>query len=458
MSPPRDERAWPEGTSEAEALAREAAAGAEVDAPLGAEGRVWARLEARRGTGRRRRWLGFGALSGAALGVAALALLVGPWRTPAAPVALAPIPDGAARALSIGQVARVVKSEGGRASVAAAGGAGVVPGVVPGVMIDLRSGSLLASVTHRSPGAPFIVRTPSATVRVVGTVLWVSVDGPDRTTVLVGRGAVEVTVDLAGPGAAPVRVAAGERWPRESDATPDPADLALLGADALADARFAPPAVAAAGHAPAPAVPLVAVDPAVPRPTTPPAVPAPPGSHSPSSPGGSAASPPDGPAVRAPAPSECRRLGSQAAPCWRRIADSGNPLEAEMALFELGRTELHDQHDARAALLTWDRQRKRFPSGALRTEADVSVIEALVKLDERPRARREIDSFLARHADSVDAPLVHFLSGTLARADRDCARAVRDFDAALRAPDPSWSARARTERDACLPGRASPGK
>ena len=371
---PRDPP-WPEGTDDAQALAQTTAR-ADLSPPVGAQTRVWQRVSERHG---RRRSLGGWRWLLAAGGLACAGLLVWrPWRAPESlTIASAPL-----RSWTDAQRQLIELPGGTRVVVGVASDVALVEDDAHGMVLDLRRGSVLAEVAHRAVTAPFIVRTPRAEVKVVGTVLWVDVAAGGETTVNVTRGIVEVTPR----GGAPVRVGAGERWPVTSSRVTAPADLALL--------------------TPAPS-PITSASP-------------------------------------------CAGLAPTAAEeCLAHTAREGDPLHAENALYELGWRALKQRGDARAALASWEQQRTRFPAGMLRLEADVSIIEALVKLDERAQARVAIDAFLAAHGDALAAPEVHYLRGSLARRAGDCASAIPDLDAALRAPAEPWATQARNERSAC---------
>jgi hypothetical protein len=397
--PPR----WPDGTEAAQALAGEVArgCGAATEPPVGVRTRAWSGIEERR---RRGAWASPSlrvALALAGAGAAVVLALVARAPSPAASLAGTRFDGGAARRIDVHGAAQVALEDGTRGAVAQDDRRGIA--------LAVERGSVLADVEHRPAGAPFLVRTPAQTVRVVGTVFWVDVDDAGRTTVLVGRGAVEV---LGGDGSVIARVAAGERWPARSIRQPPPQQLLLL-RDRIDGARFAPPAAPAGveetGRAPTGA--------------------------------GSGAAP----------SGECAGLaGAAAVSCFRQLVASGDPLRAESALYEMGWRELRDLGDARGALATWTSQRRRFPSGALRSEADRSIIQAAVKLDDRRRARREAEAWLSSHPAGIAAPEVRFLLGSVERADGRCGRAIADFDAALKGqPAAAWAGEARKQRAAC---------
>ena len=105
---------------------------------------------------------------------------------------------------------------------------------------------------------------------------------------------------------------------------------------------------------------------------------------------------------------------------YRRMLAAGGPL-AEIAQYEIGVIEDEDLRDPRQAVATWDRYRTRYPGGLLRTEADLSVIEALSRTGEQGRALAEAREFLARHPNSERRSEVARLAGDLTRERGDCA-------------------------------------
>lgn len=330
---------WPRGTAAAQCIVELAAQLPEAEAPLGARTRVWARLDGQRRSPAR--WLGWATAVTAA---AALALLgVRLW-----PRSLVGQQLGGAEA-------RAYELRGARVVIAAGGDVTLVEDDARGMVFSVERGAITAEVEHRPSGAPFLVRTPSAQVKVVGTALWVDfADG--ATTVEVAHGEVEVTQD-----ARAVRVRGGERWPSSSSRSPSREDLDLLGSSGPLFARVAPPTVTLS-------------TPFVVRPQ------------------------------RAAAPAPCNTLdGDRQLACLQHLAEAGDALHAELALYEIG-WRARERGDARSALAAWERQRARFPSGVLRAEADASIIEALLNLGERERADRAIDDYLAAHPNGLYAP------------------------------------------------------
>jgi hypothetical protein len=133
--------------------------------------------------------------------------------------------------IEVGTVARLVSGRGTSATLDRLGDGGAT--------IDLRRGTLLIHVTPRTARAPFFVRTPRFTARVIGTVLRVAV-GPDGVSSLaVGHGAVEVQPTKGDR----VTVRAGARWPTDAQDVLGPGELERLGEDTegVTAAMFAPP-------------------------------------------------------------------------------------------------------------------------------------------------------------------------------------------------------------------------
>jgi hypothetical protein len=173
--------------------------------------RVWTRLE-RAQKKPLLTWRGVAAAAAAACAVLYLALPKPSVDAPALPVA------AAIQAVDLPGEARLVLAARTEAHVVADGPAGVT--------LQIDRGAVLLHVQPRTKDRAFVIRAPGVSVRVVGTVLRVAVDGAGHATVSVGHGAVEVTP----AGAAPIPVKSGERWPANAaNATPSEQELALLG-------------------------------------------------------------------------------------------------------------------------------------------------------------------------------------------------------------------------------------
>jgi ferric-dicitrate binding protein FerR (iron transport regulator) len=79
---------------------------------------------------------------------------------------------------------------------------------------------------------------------------------------------------------------------------------------------------------------------------------------------------------------------------------AGRGPAAENAAYELGRIARYNLNRPRQAVALWDKYRTRFPSGLLRTEADLSIVDTLSNLGDGRAALAEADAFLARHPGS----------------------------------------------------------
>jgi len=82
-----------------------------------------------------------------------------------------------------------------------------------------------------------------------------------------------------------------------------------------------------------------------------------------------------------------------------RAAQGSGPT-AENAAYELGRITRYNLNHPRQAVALWDKYRTRFPTGLLRTEADLSIVDTLSNLGDVRAALAEADAFLARHPQS----------------------------------------------------------
>jgi hypothetical protein len=81
-------------------------------------------------------------------------------------------------------------------------------------------------------------------------------------------------------------------------------------------------------------------------------------------------------------------------------AAQGSGPAAENASYELGRITRYNLKHPRQAVALWDKYRTRFPSGLLRTETDLSIVETLAQIGDVHAALAEADAFIARHPNS----------------------------------------------------------
>ncbi len=138
------------------------------------------------------------------------------------------------------------------------------------------------------------------------------------------------------------------------------------------------------------------------------------------------------PGVRRRSLSDCRALEQQerddeAQTCLRALAE-GNDLNAETALYELARLQQESLGDTTAALATLRKQRRRFPAGALRDEAELTTIELLPQVGQYRSALELSEAFLARHPRHERAAELHLLRANILReVFADYAAAVREY-------------------------------
>jgi hypothetical protein len=365
-----------------------------------AEDRVWTRIESRRARGVRLVWSMFAA--GAACAVVASILVLKLARRDSTVLPFVVAADGSQKALRLHEplppsdATTLVDLHGAGRMVADADSEMVFDEFAArAVSLRVDRGSVLLHVAPRPNDAPFVIRTPGFTAKVVGTVLHVTVrDG--RSAIAVGHGRVEVQ-PVSGP---PVIVATGQRWPADAREVPRPELFERLGASDLegtAPAAFAPRTEPAHEKA-----------------------------------------------------KSCGGAPDEAMRCYLELATTGDSTRAESALYEAGWIALRDLREPKRALEIWTVERTRFPSGLLADEAQTSSIDALVALDRTQRARGEIDAYLHHHPHGLRAAEMHFVKGTLlVQADHNCRRAMGELTIALRHPAPPWDARARAALDRC---------
>lgn len=104
----------------------------------------------------------------------------------------------------------------------------------------------------------------------------------------------------------------------------------------------------------------------------------------------------------------------QAEQCFTARAQ-GTGLAAEMALYEVARLRRDVLRDPESALGALDEFRRRFPSGSLRREVDMSRVEILVGLGRANDALRESAELLGSSAGRERAGELHLLRGNVYR-------------------------------------------
>ncbi|HEX7505838.1 MAG TPA: tetratricopeptide repeat protein, partial [Polyangia bacterium] len=150
------------------------------------------------------------------------------------------------------------------------------------------------------------------------------------------------------------------------------------------------------------------------------------------------APPPAQPALPTPAPSfsdaalDCGALATskrthEALGCYQaRAAKTG--LAGETAQYELARLLRDALGEPERALAAFRDQRARFPTGALRPEADLSIIELLPRLGRHSEALVETDKFLATHAPAERRGEIRLLRGNIFREVlHDLDKAEREY-------------------------------
>ncbi len=244
---------------------------------------------------------------------------------------------------------------------------------------EVRVGRVRFSVPHQPPGQRYSVRAGAYRVVVLGTVFDVAVE-EDGVSVQVERGTVQV--QEAATDRVLQRLSAGSSW-SSAPGGPPPSDAERARPD-----------------------PVRRVMRPVRRPPT-----------------RQTASALELPAATAADP-------QRALAAYRKIADGDGPM-AEVALYRIGEIQQWQLGDLRGAAATWERYREQHPRGMARMEADLSLIDALVHLDEPARAVQEARSFLDRYPHSERRAEVARVAGDLARQADDCRAAVDFYRLAL---------------------------
>jgi transmembrane sensor len=271
-----------------------------------------------------------------------------------------------------GKVIRTRKGE--RARVALGGGAVAELAENSAITWDsqhrpsVEQGTATLAVPHQPPGWRFSVTAGPYVVTVVGTKFDVKV-GSRTVGVEVTEGVVEVW-----RGSRSTRLVAGDAWngPLYPEESGTPSGLGSSGLPTSAS----PAVVKAAApserpHLAAPSMPLV----------------------------------PNKPVASTARGLQDAQSALQAGDT-NRAADilmhtaQGSGPAAENAAYELARITRYNLGRPRQAVVLWDKYRTRFPSGLLRTEADLSIVDTLSQLGEVQAALSEARAFLSRHPNS----------------------------------------------------------
>ena len=375
----------------------------------------------------------------------------------------------------------------GVASVLIASGTDVaIDRLNAGTFLRLSRGSIIARVSKRPPGDPFVILTDRFAVKVVGTLFQVDQDGTGRTAVAVREGTVEVTSadgrawrvqagqrwvssepgqlgasaiddsvktlleDGLRRGARPTWRASSRRWggcrPRRRPASPGqvlrrcltglPGRMAGTArtAGTVAAATLPRFAAKAAGLPPAPVPPAVLLAEREPIARGPQSAP----SEQPAVQPSVAPAPTPAPTVAVTPGSTTdsayanglaleRRGELNAAAGELARADEEDPSHADLALYALGRLFQHRLNNPHGALAAFERYRSRYPQGALMPEVDLAVLEIEVQTGDRKDALAESIRFLASHPASERTDEVRLLRGNLLREGGDCRMALGEY-------------------------------
>jgi hypothetical protein len=293
----------------------------------------------------------------------------------------------------------------------------------------VEGGAVKFKVPHRRPGHPFVVRADRYHVVVIGTRFGVAVGENRRVDVDVDEGVVEVWYDKVRL----ARLEPGQRWnsaPGADGASAAPDQEKKSGDEAARATEKVPlpstvPAEKPVTSSPSPETSLTfdkteirrrhairkearaearlaMVAPPAPKPA-------------PETPAGAKAALAAGDAPRA-------------LEIYRNLAQKPGP-GGENAAYEIGRI-LNDRGQSSAAVAAWRRYRNDYPSGILRVEADVSIIEALARAGETDDALTEAIDFLRRRPDSERRGEIARVAGDLYRTRGDCRHAIGAYQLA----------------------------
>ena len=112
----------------------------------------------------------------------------------------------------------------------------------------------------------------------------------------------------------------------------------------------------------------------------------------------------------------------------------GRNLGAEVGLYEVARLRRDALSDPAGALQALEEHRRRFPAGALATEAELSIVELLPRLGRHREALERANALLSIQPQGERLAELHLLRGHIYREQLgDCASAERAYAAALAA-------------------------
>lgn len=141
---------------------------------------------------------------------------------------------------------------------------------------------------------------------------------------------------------------------------------------------------------------------------------------------------------------------TDAVDCFTAAA-TGADLGAEVSLYEAARLYRDALGQPERAVTTLQEARRRFPSGALSTEVDLSLAELLPKLGRYREALQATQAVLDRHPAEPRAAELHLLRGDVLRAGlASCPAAESEYAAAAGAADERVADAASFRRATCL--------
>jgi hypothetical protein len=146
----------------------------------------------------------------------------------------------------------------------------------------------------------------------------------------------------------------------------------------------------------------------------------------------------------------------QAERCFEQQS-SGSSLGAEAALCELGRLRADVLGDLPGALSALSEHRRRFPDGALASEAELTRLDLLLRLGRRDEVLSESQRLLGSRVGSERVLELRLLRGKLYHSQGDAAHAEPEFAAIAGSPTPA-GAEASYRRARCLEQLARPSE
>ncbi|GAB4298365.1 MAG: hypothetical protein Kow0090_13810 [Myxococcota bacterium] len=107
-------------------------------------------------------------------------------------------------------------------------------------------------------------------------------------------------------------------------------------------------------------------------------------------------------------------------------------LWRESALYEMGFIAFYSLNDPRGAIKYFSEQRRNFPHGSLKEEADFHIVKAQIAIGRYSEARMNLENFTRSYVGSPQRPAALYMLATIYREhENDCKRALEAYESFL---------------------------